>query len=58
MGLRHLGRELALQALYQIDISGAETRADLARLSASFPAGSLESADTKVNAKITAPMLA
>ncbi len=38
MGLRHLGRELALQALYQIDFNGAESRDDLARLFASFPA--------------------
>ncbi|MFZ0888434.1 MAG: transcription antitermination factor NusB [Candidatus Binataceae bacterium] len=38
MGLRHLGRELALQALYQIDLSGAESRDDLARLFANFPA--------------------
>ena len=38
MGLRHLGRELALQALYQIDISGAEGGDDVARLFADFPA--------------------
>jgi transcription antitermination protein NusB len=38
MGLRHLGRELALQALYQIDIKGGDARADLAAFFANFPA--------------------
>lgn len=38
MGLRHLGRELALQALYQIDISGEAARADLAAFFSNFPA--------------------
>jgi len=38
MGLRHQGRELALQALYQIDIRGGATRDDLALFFQSFPA--------------------
>lgn len=39
MGLRHLGRELALKALYQIDIrGGAASREDLALLFESFHA--------------------
>ncbi len=37
MGLRHLGRELALQALYQIDLSGDPAREHPA-LSANFAA--------------------
>ncbi len=37
MGLRHLGRELALQALYQIDLSGDPAREHPAALSANFP---------------------
>ena len=40
MGLRHLGRELALQALYQIDLSGDPAREHPAALSANFPADS------------------
>ena len=38
MGLRHLGRELALQALYQIDLSGDPAHEHPAALSAHFPA--------------------
>jgi N utilization substance protein B len=38
MGLRHLGRELALKALYQIDIRGGASREDLALLFESFQA--------------------
>ncbi len=38
MGLRHLGRELALKALYRIDICGGASNEDLAALFASFPA--------------------
>jgi transcription antitermination protein NusB len=38
MGLRHLGRELALKALYQIDIRGGLSREDLALLFESFQA--------------------
>jgi transcription antitermination protein NusB len=38
MGLRHLGRELALKALYQIDIRGGISREDLALLFESFHA--------------------
>ncbi len=38
MGLRHLGRELALQALYQIDLSGDPARGHPAALSSNFPA--------------------
>lgn len=38
MGSRHLGRELALKALYQIDIRGGATTEDLALFFASFPA--------------------
>ncbi|HTW89611.1 MAG TPA: transcription antitermination factor NusB [Candidatus Binataceae bacterium] len=38
MGLRHYGRELALQALYQIDILGSGTRDDLVLFFESFPA--------------------
>src|SRR5271170_1723136 len=38
MGLRHLGRELALQALYQIDLSGDPAREHPAVLSANFAA--------------------
>lgn len=38
MGLRHLGRELALQALYQIDQSGDSAREDLTSFFANFPA--------------------
>lgn len=37
MGLRHLGRELALKALYQIDIRGGATRDDLVLFYESFP---------------------
>lgn len=39
MGPRHLGRELALKALYQIDISGGSTREDLALMFENFQAG-------------------
>jgi transcription antitermination protein NusB len=38
MGLRHLGRELALQALYQMDLSGARGPEDPAAFFATFPA--------------------
>ena len=38
MGLRHHGRELALKALYQIDIRGGATREDLVLFFESFPA--------------------
>ncbi len=38
MGLRHLGRELALKALYQIDISGGSSREELALLFDGFNA--------------------
>lgn len=38
MGLRHMGRELALKALYQIDIRGGGSNADLALFFATFPA--------------------
>ena len=38
MGLRHLGRELALKALYQIDIRGGSSREELALLFESFHA--------------------
>jgi N utilization substance protein B len=38
MGLRHLGRELALKALYQIDIRGGASREDLALLFEGFNA--------------------
>jgi transcription antitermination factor NusB len=37
MGSRHLGRELALKALYQIDIRGGATSDDLALFFANFP---------------------
>src|SRR5271156_6719760 len=37
MGLRHLGRELALQALYQIDLSGDPAREHPAALTSAFP---------------------
>lgn len=38
MGLRRLGRELALKALYQADIRQDLSREDLARFLATFPA--------------------
>lgn len=38
MGLRHLGRELALKALYQIDLSGDGPGDSLRLLFESFPA--------------------
>ncbi|MGH7986713.1 MAG: transcription antitermination factor NusB [Candidatus Binataceae bacterium] len=38
MGLRHMGRELALQALYQMDIRGEASNEDLVLFFASFPA--------------------
>jgi transcription antitermination protein NusB len=38
MGLRHTGRELALKALYQIDIRGGASNEDLALFFDSFPA--------------------
>jgi len=38
MGLRHLGRELALKALYRIDICGGASSDDLAVLFESFAA--------------------
>ena len=39
MGPRHLGRELALKALYQIDIRGGSTREELALMFENFQAG-------------------
>ncbi|MGH7934972.1 MAG: transcription antitermination factor NusB [Candidatus Binataceae bacterium] len=38
MGLRHLGRELALKALYQIDIRGGASNEDLLLFFDTFPA--------------------
>jgi transcription antitermination factor NusB len=38
MGTRHQGRELALKALYRIDICGGASNDDLTALFASFPA--------------------
>lgn len=38
MGLRHVGRELALKALYQIDIRGGASNEDLALFFDSFTA--------------------
>jgi transcription antitermination protein NusB len=38
MGLRHQGRELALKALYQMDIRGGASSEDLALLFNTFPA--------------------
>ncbi len=38
MGLRHLGRELALKALYRIDICGGASNEDLVLFFESFPA--------------------
>ena len=38
MGLRHAGRELALKALYQIDIRGEVSNEDLALFFEAFPA--------------------
>jgi transcription antitermination protein NusB len=38
MGIRHLGRELALKALYQIDIRGGSSREELALLFETFKA--------------------
>lgn len=38
MGLRHAGRELALKALYQIDIRGGASNDDLTLFFDSFPA--------------------
>lgn len=38
MGLRHQGRELALKALYRIDICGGASSDDLTALFESFPA--------------------
>lgn len=37
MGIRHMGRELALKALYRIDICGGASTDDLAVLFTSFP---------------------
>lgn len=37
MGIRHMGRELALKALYRIDICGGATSDDLAALFSNFP---------------------
>ncbi len=42
MGLRHLGRELALKALYRIDICGGATDDDLALVFESFDARARE----------------
>jgi transcription antitermination protein NusB len=39
MGTRHIGRELALKALYQIDIRGGASTEDLALFFDAFPAG-------------------
>jgi transcription antitermination protein NusB len=38
MGLRHLGREVALKALYRIDICGGATNDDLVLFFENFPA--------------------
>jgi len=38
MGLRHVGRELALKALYQMDIRGGASSEDLALFFDAFPA--------------------
>jgi N utilization substance protein B len=38
MGLRHLGRELALKALYRIDICGGASNDDLVLFFETFPA--------------------
>lgn len=38
MGLRHMGRELALKALYRMDICGGASSEDLAALFSTFPA--------------------
>ncbi len=38
MGLRHLGREIALKALYQIDLSGDASMETLARFFENLPA--------------------
>jgi len=38
MGLRHLGREFALKALYRIDICGGASNEDLVLFFESFPA--------------------
>jgi transcription antitermination factor NusB len=38
MGTRHIGRELALKALYQIDIRGGASTEDLALFFDTFPA--------------------
>src|SRR5260370_2532090 len=38
MGVRHQGRELALKALYQIDIRGGASNEDLALFFTTFPA--------------------
>ncbi len=38
MGIRHQGRELALQALYRIDICGGASNEDLAIFFENFPA--------------------
>jgi N utilization substance protein B len=38
MGLRHMGRELALKALYQMDIRGEASNEDLVFFFDSFPA--------------------
>ena len=38
MGLRHLGREVALKALYRIDICGGATNEDLVLFFENFPA--------------------
>jgi len=38
MGIRHIGRELALKALYQIDIRGGASTEDLALFFDAFPA--------------------
>lgn len=47
MGMRHLGRELALKALYRIDICGGTSDDDLALFFDSFPAD----ADTRAFAR-------
>ena len=38
MGLRHLGRELALKALYRIEICGSASNEELSRFFDDFPA--------------------
>jgi transcription termination factor NusB len=65
MGLRHTGRELALKALYQIDIHGAVSNEDLALFFESFAgnvpmhlrcAWSMELGENEVQSMVSWPM--